>query len=506
MKSKQFFTSAGAGLLCLISLSTRLVHAQSTSKPNIIFILADDLGYRELGSYGQKVIRTPNLDRMAAEGIRFTRHYAGNAVCAPSRCVLLTGKHPGHAEIRDNREVQPEGQFSLTKQAVTIAMALKKTGYVTGAFGKWGLGGPGSDGDPTNQGFDTFFGYNCQRKAHNYYPTYLWSNREKFALNNPEFPAYQKFPVGKDANDPENYKAYVGKDYSPDLIAEHARRFVKENAKKSFFLYYPTTVPHVALQVPNDSIAEYEGKIEDKPYLGNQGYLPQRTPHAAYAGMITRMDKEVGRLMDLVKELNLDKNTIFVFTSDNGPVYERIGGADSAFFKSAGDLNGLKGSLYEGGIRIPMIMRWVGKIPARSVSDRISGFEDWFPTFMQVAGVSTQGLGLDGFSLLETGIGKKQDDRPFLYREFPDYGGQQAVWQGKWKAIRQHLTQSKKAGAPTAVIKTELYDLSLDEGEKYDVASQHPDIVATLEKVMRTQHVPSKKFAMPLLDAETTIK
>ncbi|HAV64402.1 MAG TPA: N-acetylgalactosamine-6-sulfatase, partial [Verrucomicrobiales bacterium] len=317
----------------------------SARPPNVIFILADDLGWGEVGSYGQEKIRTPHLDRLAAEGMRFTQHYSGNAVCAPSRCVLMTGKHPGNAFIRDNRELQPEGQFPIPDEETTLLELFQRAGHVTGTFGKWGLGGPGSSGEPLRQGVDRFFGYNCQRVAHNLYPTFLWDDDRRIDLNNPPFAAHQKLPADADPNDPASYQRYQGNDYAPDRYGEQALKFIRTNRERPFFLYYPTIVPHLALQVPDDSLAEYAGRWEDPPYIGDKSYLPHFQPRAAYAAMVTRFDREVGRMIDLVEELGLTGDTIFVFTSDNGPTYDRLGGSDSAFFGSAGPFRGLKGSL-----------------------------------------------------------------------------------------------------------------------------------------------------------------
>ncbi|NWG13843.1 MAG: arylsulfatase [Acidobacteria bacterium] len=468
-------------------------------QPNIIFLLADDLGYAELGCYGQTKIRTPNIDRLAAEGMRFTQHYSGNAVCAPSRCVLMTGMHPGHAFVRNNREVKPEGQWPIPSDTVTLAKLLKSRGYTTGAFGKWGLGGPGSTGDPLKQGIDRFYGYNCQRVAHNYYPTHLWDDARRVKLNNPEFSAHQKLPENADPKDPRSYVAYSGADYAPDLITEQALRFIRDNRDRPFFLYYPTTVPHLALQVPEESLREYLGKWDDPPYTGDRNYLPQFAPRAAYAAMVTRMDREVGRIAALVKELGLEESTIFIFTSDNGPTYNRTGGSDSEFFRSAGIFRGLKGSLYEGGHRVPCIVRWAGRIAAGSTADRVTGFEDWLPTLLELAGtVEAIPAGIDGISFAATLLGKNQEPRPFLYREFPAYGGQQCVRIGDWKGIRQNLQPSDKNTKPNMHI--ELYNLREDPSETRDLSEKHPDIVARIAKIMREQHTPSKDFPFPALD------
>lgn len=483
----------------LLALAGVAAQGADGQRPNIVFILADDLGYGDLGCYGQTKIRTPNIDRLAAQGMRFTQHYSGNAVCAPSRCVLMTGKHPGHAFIRDNRATKPEGQYPIPASTVTLAKLLKRLGYATGAFGKWGLGGPGSEGEPLKQGFDRFFGYNCQGVAHNYYPTYLWDNDRRVALNNPEFSAYHRLPAGVDPTSRASYAGYSGKEYAPDLIMEQARRFVRENKDRPFFLYVPTTVPHLALQVPEDSLAEYLGKWPDPPYPGGRGYLPHFAPRAAYAAMITRLDREVGRLVDLVRELGLDERTIFVFTSDNGPLYDQLGGTDSAFFRSAGPLRGFKGSLYEGGVREPMIIRWRSHIAAGTTCDRVTGFEDWLPTLLELAGAGAAiPRGIDGISFAPALRGQKQPERPFLYREFPSYGGQQSVRVGDWVAVRQTLKPRGKKAQPN--LRIELYDLEQDVGQQHDVAAQHPDIVARMERLMHEQHAPSPEFPLPALD------
>jgi arylsulfatase A len=480
--------------------------ADSQRKPNIVFILADDLGFGDLGCYGQKIIRTPNIDRMAAEGIKLTQHYSGNAVCAPSRCVLMTGKHPGHAFIRDNRSMQPEGQWPIPADEVTLAELLKSQGYTSGGFGKWGLGAPDTTGEPLRQGFDRWYGYNCQGVAHNFYPTYLWDDAKKVTLDNPAFPSKDTLKPDEDPNDPKSYARFSGKQYSADLIETQALEFIRKHKDKPFFCYCPTTVPHLALQVPDDSLQEYLGKFDDPPYAGKKGYLPHFKPRAAYAAMITRMDRGVGRLMDLVKELGLDENTIFVFTSDNGPLngnHEGLAGTDCVFFNSNRGLRNGKGSLYEGGIRAPGIVRWKGKIQPGATSDRVSGFEDWIPTLLELADASSATpKDIDGISFAPALLGKTQSERPFLYREFPGYGGQQFVRIGDWKGIRQNMKPAKKKGSDRASLTIELYNLKDDPTESKDVSAAHPDVVAKIESLMRQQHVASKDFAMPVLDTQ----
>ncbi|MCC6821452.1 MAG: arylsulfatase [Verrucomicrobia subdivision 3 bacterium] len=495
-------------LACNLCFSVMLAcSALAKDRPNIVFILADDLGYGDLSCYGQKQFTTPNIDRLAAEGMKFTAHYSGHNVCAPSRCALMTGKHPGHGYIRDNRGglgPEGEGQEPVPAGELKLPLTLKQLGYTLGGFGKWGLGAVGTSGDPLQQGFDTFYGYNCQAVAHNYYPTHLWSNSTRVGLNNPEFVAHQKLPAGADPNAAASYAKFSGNDYAPDVISRQARQFIRDNQTRPFFLYYPTTVPHLALQVPEDSLEEFAGRYPETPYPGGRGYLPHRTPRAAYAAMITRMDREVGRVLQLVKDLDLDERTIFIFTSDNGPLYDQLGGTDTEFFKSAGGFRGRKGSYYEGGFRVPCLVRWPDKIAPGSISDRVTGFEDWLPTFLELIGnrASTP-AGIDGISFAPTLRGDKQPPRPFLYRESPGYGGQQCVRVGDWKAIQTKLNPNKSAANVTTTV-MELYDLASDPGETNNVAGQQPDLVASLGAIMKQQHVKSDLFPIRTLDGNAT--
>jgi arylsulfatase A-like enzyme len=411
----------------------------------------------------------------------------------------MTGLHPGHAFIRDNRGVEPEGQFPIPADTVTLPKLLHPLGYTCGAFGKWGLGGPESSGRPLAQGIDRFFGYNCQAVAHNFYPTYLWDNDRRLPLANPEFSPQQKLPPQADPRNPASYVSYSGRDYAPDLIAEEAREFVRANKDRPFFLYFPTTVPHLALQVPEDSLAEYEGQLDDAPYDGSRRYLPHRAPHAAYAAMVTRMDREIGRIMELIAELGLDERTIFVFSSDNGPLYDKLGGTDVEYFESAGPLRGRKASLYEGGIRVPTIVRWKGLVPSGTTSIRVSGFEDWLPTLLELAGAKENTPAeLDGISMAPTLLGKAQSERAFLYREYPSGQGQQSVRLGDWKAIRAHMRPKDKK-LPVD-LRIELYNLASDIGESHDVASRHPEVVAQAEALFQSQHRPSAEFPLPGID------
>ncbi len=463
----------------------------SDRRPNIVFILADDLGYGELGSYGQTKIRTPNLDRLAEEGMRFTQHYAGSPVCAPSRCVLLTGLHTGHAYIRDNdemadrgdvwRDLTLEGQRPLPEGTTTVGHLLQRAGYATGAMGKWGLGGPGSTGAPNRQGFDRWYGYLGQRLAHNYYPVHLWRDSIKQELDNEYFHPHARLPDDADPHDPASYERYAGNEYAPDRIIDEALAFVRANAERPFFLYVPFTIPHVALQVPQADLAEYEGAFEETPYVGGQGYTPHPTPRAAYAAMITRMDRDIGRVLSLLTDLGLDENTVVFFTSDNGPTW--VGGADTEFFGSRGGLRGRKAQLWEGGIRVPLIARWPGRIPAGTVSDLPSAFWDFMPTFADLAGTSPP-PGVDGVSLVPTLVGRaaEQEAHAYLYWE---YQGGQAVRLGRWKGVR--LGQG---------LGIELYDLASDPAETSDVAARHPDVVARMARIMEDARTESALFSL----------
>jgi arylsulfatase len=459
----------------------------------VVFILADDLGYGEVGAYGQEKIRTPSIDRIAREGMLFTHHYSGSPVCAPSRCVLLTGLHTGHAYIRDNDEMNErgdvwhdpdlEGQRPLLEGTFTMGLLFQNAGYVTGAVGKWGLGGPGSSGEPNRQGFDHWYGYLCQRVAHNYYPTHLWRNGEKDLLEGNEyFYPHQRLPEEADPADPASYAPYAGGDYSMDFMAEEARAFIREHADVPFFLYLPFPVPHAALQVPEESVAEYADAFPETPYRGEQGYLPHPKPRAAYAAMVTRMDREIGSILDLLDELGLAEDTLVLFTSDNGPTFN--GGTDSEFFESAAGFRGLKTELYEGGIRVPLVARWPGTIPPGSVSDLPSAFWDFLPTFAELTG-QTLPAPTDGVSILPTLEGNPdgQPSREYLYWEFQ---GRQAVRLGKWKAYRQ-----ASDGA------FELYDLEADRGETSNVAGEHQEIVDRISSIMGEARTRSELF--PLL-------
>ncbi len=462
------------------------------ARPKIIFILADDLGYGELGCYGQRKIRTPHIDRLAAEGIRFTQHYSGSSVCAPSRCTLLTGKHTGHAYVRDNDEMEErgdvwhdlslEGQRPLPAGTTTIGTLLKDAGYMTGVVGKWGLGGPESSGHPNAQGFDFWYGYLCQRVAHNYYPPYLWRDKSKERLEGNEyyFP-HQKFPQDKDPNDRSAYTPYGGKVYSSDRITEEALSFIKSHGARPFFLYLAFTIPHAALQVPYDSLREYEGAFPETPYLGDKGYLPHPTPRAAYAAMVSRMDGSIGQVMALLKLLGIDRDTLVLFSSDNGPTYN--GGTDSEFFQSAGPLRGLKGSLYKGGIRVPLVARWPGRIRPGTTTDHPSAFWDLLPTLADLAGIAPP-LDCDGLSYLPTLLGRpgEQKRHDCLYWE---YQGKQALRIRQWKAIRRVEEQE-----------WELYSMDDDIGEARNLASENPGQIKEIAEAMTAARTESDLFPL----------
>ncbi|MBN1123912.1 MAG: arylsulfatase [Sedimentisphaerales bacterium] len=374
----------------------------------------------------------------------------------------------------------------LPAETITLPMLLQMEGYRTAAMGKWGLGGPDSTGQPNKQGFNQWFGYLCQRIAHNYYPEHLWKNQTKYPLKNKYFSAHQKFPPSKDPNDPANYESYTGVEYAPDLMTEEALAFIRANRNRPFFLYLPYTIPHVALQVPQDSLKEYEGTFPEIPYLGEKGYLPHRAPRAAYAAMVSRMDGYVGRIMTLLKELQLDDDTLVFFSSDNGPTFN--GGSDSAFFESAGPLRGLKGSVYEGGIRVPMIARWPGRIKAGSTTDHVSAFWDVMSTVMEAIGSkNVVPKNIDGISFLPTLLGKgNQCQHDYLYWEYHSGGGRQAVRMGDWKGVRLQVGKGNR--------KIELYNLKKDIGETTDVVDKYPEITARIDQIMETARTESEHF------------
>ncbi|MES2692324.1 MAG: arylsulfatase [Verrucomicrobiota bacterium] len=407
----------------------------AAAKPNVIFILADDLGYGDLGAFGQKILQTPNIDKIAAEGMRFTQAYAGATVCAPSRCTLMTGLHNGHAPIRGNRELEGEGQLPMPADTFTVAKLMKQAGYTTGIVGKWGLGFPGSHSTPPKMGFDYFYGYNCQRQAHEYYPPHLWRNEEKVMLD--------------------------GKFYSHDLMAEEALGFVKKNASKPFYLYLAFTIPHTKIQVPD--IAPYEN-----------ANLPENLKKLA--AMYTRLDRDVGRIMALLKELKIDDNTMVFFASDNGAAHR------NPEFAHSGPLRGFKRDMYEGGLRSPSIVRWPGKIKAGVVSDQVWGFVDFLPTMAELSGAKPPaGLKLDGISVLQAFTQGKKIEHPPIYFEFHERGFTQAARMGDWKAVRMGTK-----------LPVELYDMKTDFKEANNVAAAHPEVVKKFEQYLNTERTETE--------------
>ncbi len=473
-----------AGLLPAISAISAAESSETKVRnPNIIFILADDLGYAELGCYGQTKIKTPNIDRLRSEGMKFTTAYSGHTVCAPSRCTMLTGLHTGHSHVRQNLGMPIAGQLDLPADTVTVAKLLKKSGYATFCAGKWGLGGPGTDGVPWKQGFDEFYGYLDQWRAHNYYTTFLYHNDKKVPLNNPAFASHKsiKEPL---ASEEEYFKRFAGPDYCTKGMISNALRFIDDNKDRPFFLYYATPIPHVSLQVPQEDYKIYKDKFGDKPYLGKNGYLPHPQPRAAYAAMVTHMDRNVGRIMDRISDLGLDDNTIIIFTSDNGPTFN--GGSDSTFFEST-PFRGLKCSLWEGGVRVPFIAKWPGQIKAGSSSDLPIALWDMMPTFMQIAGnPSIVPENIDGISILPTLTAKgEQKIHHHLYWES---GRTKAVRMGKWKGYTQ-----VKNGVDGNI---KLYNLESDPTEKNNVAKAHPEIVTEIQKVMTNGRTDSPYFTL----------
>ena len=452
-------------IVLLVAIPAERADAQQRrAAPNVVLIQADDLGYGDLSAYGQSRFQTPALDRLAREGIRFTQYYAGSTVCAPSRTSLMTGLHTGHAWIRGN------GDIPLRLEDVTIAEVLREAGYRTAVIGKWGLGTPGTTGQPDRQGFDYAFGFLDHRHAHRQYTDHLWRNGERVAVD-------------------------VERDYVNDLFTRETLAFIDRDDRRPFFVYLNYTVPHAELRVPDSSVAQFRGKFPERPYANatadartvgaaadarSLGYRSQSEPHAAFAAMITRMDRDIGRIVDRLHERGLDRNTLIMFVSDNGPHQE--GGGDPVFFKSNGGLRGIKRDLYEGGIRVPMIARWVGTIPAGRVSAHPWAHWDMLPTLAELAGGRAPD-GLDGRSMTRALRGSAQATHDWFYWEFHERGFQQAVRNGKWKAVRL------AAGAPL-----ELYDLAADPREEHNVAAANPAVVARVESYLRTARSASERW------------
>jgi arylsulfatase len=487
---------------------------KETQKPNIVYILADDLGYGDLGVYGQEKIETPHIDALAKKGMLFTQHYSGAPVCAPSRCVLLTGKHMGNAYIRGNdewgergatnsfeamyRDSTLEGQRPLPESELTIAQVLKDNGYATGVVGKWGLGAPHTDGIPTKRGFDYFCGYNCQRQAHTYYPYHLYENDRRIYINDKAVPPHKGFEKGVDVKERESYDVFTGEVYSPDVMHTKALEFMEKNSSQPFFLYYASPIPHVPLAAPQRWVDHYEKKFgKEEPCAHGGGYTPVYAPKATYAAMVSYLDEQVGEIVAKLKELGVYENTLIIFTSDNGPTFN--GGTDSPWFNSGGPFKSERGwgkcFVHEGGIRVPMIASWPGHIKEGSTTDHISAFWDVFPTFCELINTKCSDE-LDGISFLPTLQGKQQKEHDYLYWEFHEVAGEQAVRMGKWKAIRTNIKKGN--------LDIHLFDLSNDIQELNDVADQYPEVVAQMKQIMEKEHTLPQldRFKMKAIDGE----
>jgi arylsulfatase A len=440
-----------------------------SAKPNIIFIIADDMGYGDMGCYGQTKILTPNLDLLASEGIRFTDHYAGASVCAPSRCVLMTGLHTGHSVVRGNKEVNPYGQFQIPDATVTVAELLKQAGYSTGIFGKWGLGVENTEGDPQNQGFDEFFGYYCQVHAHNSFPEYLYHNRDRVLLKN------EVVYMPKDSWS-RGLGSYATKkvEYSNDLILDKALNFIVGNKNRSFFLYLPITIPHENGEAP-------EGKKLEITSLSFYADSSWNEDDKAYAAMITHLDGYIGKIRNLLEELKIDRNTVVFFTSDNG-------GFRYSDLHHNGIYRGIKRDLYEGGIRVPLIVWWPGTIKAGTESNHVSGFMDFLPTICDLARIKVPDK-LDGKSYLPALLGKKQLVHDYLYWEFHEMGKKQAVRMGKWKGVRLNVFDN-----PDAPV--ELYNIETDPSETINVSKTNPEIINMITEIMKQAHAPDTNWVL----------
>ena len=444
--------------------------AQQRSTPNILLIQADDLGYGDLSAYGQSKFQTPSLDRMAKEGIRFTQYYAGSTVCAPSRTTLMTGFHTGHSWIRGNRVAQQTTDSALRPEDVTVAKVLQQAGYRTAVIGKWGLGSPGTTGQPDKQGFEYAFGFLDHTHAHRQFTDHLWRNGESVAAD-------------------------LKNDYVNDLFTKETVAFIDRNDPRPFFIYLNYTVPHAELRPPEEAITPFRGKFPERPFsnpiadakqtgarsdLPTLGYRSQPTPLAAFAATITRMDRDIGTLVRLLDARGLGRRTLVLFISDNGPHQE--GGGDPVFFKSSGGLRGIKRDLYEGGIRVPAIARWTGTVPAGRVSDHVWAHWDMLPTLAELAGARIP-AGLDGMSMTRALRGQRQPTHPFFYWEFHERGFQQAVRMADWKAVRM------KKDAPL-----ELYDLKTDRGEQREIARVHPEVVSKIETYLKSARTESERW------------
>ena len=499
--------------ILLILLLITSCNFLESNKPNIILFFYDDLGYGEIGVYGQKIIETRNIDNLAKNGLRFINFYSGSPVCAPSRSILLTGLHGGHTKIRGNHEYGSrgdvwdyakmsedpnlEGQYPIGESELIFPKLLKGVGYSNGMVGKWGLGPPNSNSIPTKMGFDYFYGYNCQRMAHNLYPPHLWENESRDMLDNKVISPKLKLKPGQDPHDENNYKVFNQNDFAPDKMHIKAQEFIENNHDNPFFLYYASPIPHAPLQAPKYLIDKYREIIGDEePYLGNVGYFPTRYPRATYAAMIEYIDIQVGEIVAQLKRLNIYDNTVILLTSDNGPTY--AGGVDFEYFNSTGIFQNkpdrMKGYTYEGGVRVPFVVSWPKKIRSGRVVDDVSISYDLFATISELSGVD-ETYSTDGISLVDLFTDKNISlDREYIYWEFPSYGGQQAARMGDFKALR---TDIKKGND-----KIELYNLSEDIREQTDISSENPEIIKKFNDIFDREHIKSdiKRFQMGYID------
>ena len=472
------------------------------SKPNIIYIYADDMGYGELGAYGQTKIKTPNLDRMSAEGMRFTDHYSSAPVCAPARCMLLTGKHGGHTYIHGNYELGgfadslEGGQMPLPEGIFTVGKMMQQAGYKTAAIGKWGLGMANTTGSPIKQGFDYFYGYLDQKQAHNYYPTHLWENDHWDTLQNPVINVHKQLDSTKATLADFNY--YKGKEYAPAKLTEKALAFIENNKSKQFFLYLPYTLPHLSLQAPDEWVKKYIGQFNERPYYGQNGYASTLYPLSTYAAMISFLDAQVGLILEKIKALGLDENTLILFSSDNGATFN--GGVNRRFFNSNGGLRGQKMDLYEGGIREPFIARWPGKITKGTTSAHPSVQFDLMATLAELVHQKTNAT--DGISFLPElmGSAKEQQKHPYIYFEYPENGGQLAIRMGNWKGVKLDVKKHPEK-------KWQLFNLQTDRNETTDISEKYPDLIKQFELIVKKEHqqahIQEWEFIQPKFDSKS---
>ncbi len=466
---KYYYSLTRCGVILLLAITFAACgQKESNSKPNIIVILGDDLGYGDIGCYGQKLIKTPNVDRLAAEGLRFTQGYSGSTVCAPSRCVLMTGKHTGKTFIRNNGMTKTGVRVELPADEVTVAEILSNQGYATGLFGKWGLGEHTEEGLPNNQGFDEFYGYLNQGHAHRYYVDYLWHNKEKVSL-------------------PENANGKKGT-HAAEWYFDGLKKFVRSNRDKPFFVYYAPQLPHSELATTDGDLRQYldsEGHsvFKEHSHKAVRDLASTDIPNATYAGMVSQLDRHVGEIVDLLDELGLGDNTVIIFTSDNGPAAAKAGYNPDVFYDD-NRFRGIKRDLYEGGVRVPLIVKWPGKVKAGTVSDYVFASWDFLPTITDILGIESPD-NIDGVSALPVLQGKDITRSNPLYWEFisPVGSFRLAVRDGKWKGVAHGLEKE-----------LQLFDLDADPLEKHNLAGQYPDKVRELKKIIVEQRVNSEHW------------